>query len=532
MWVTFPFVLLLLDYWPLQRWPQAQQSGNPLAAGVHLFRLILEKWPFFLLTALSSVVTFLAQSGSNAVVPLGVVPPGLRLSNAVISYAQYLVKIFWPADLAAFYPLPMSIPLWQPIAAAAALLAISALVWWMRRRKPYLFVGWFWFLGTLVPMIGLAQIGIQGMADRYSYLPSIGILVVCAFAVRDLVARYHVPVPVMGTVSVVVLASSILVTEHQLRFWRNTETLMVRTLAVTRDNFMAHTFLGMNYNHEGRTREALTEFREGLLIQKQAVVRIPALVQQSSPVHLLLGAAFEREGNLNEALEQYQDALKIDPNSPQVHNSLGSLLLAMNKPDEAQTHYREAMRLAPGDPLAFCNLGRLLIQMGQFEDGTRQYEEAARLEPADPAPHYSVGKALLQRGQSAQAISHFREALRRDPAHLQSLTFLARLLASDPLDAVRNGTEALGLAEKANALTGNREPFVLDTLAMAYAESGRFSEAQQTLQRAIEIARASGHNDDAAQMLERLQLYRAGRPFGETSANDHSSHAHESESSR
>ena len=413
MWVTFPFLLLLLDYWPLQRWSQAQQSGKPLAVGVYLVRLILEKWPFFLLTALSSVVTFLAQSDSNAVLPLGMVPSGLRLSNAVISYVQYLVKIFWPVNLAAFYPLPMSIPLWQPVVGAAALLAISVLAWWMRRRKPYLFVGWFWFLGTLVPMIGLAQVGIQGMADRYSYLPSIGIVVVCAFAVRDLVARYHVPVPVTGTVAVVVLASSILVTEHQLSFWRNTETLMVRTLAVTRDNFMAHTFLGMHYKHEGRTREALTEFREALLIQKQAVVRIPALVQQSFTVHLLLGAAFEREGNLDGALEQYQDALQIDPTSPQVHNSLGSLLLAMNKPDEAQTHYREAMRLAPGDPVAFCNLGHLLIQIGPFADGAKQYEEAARLKPADPAPHCAVGKALLRRGQSAQAISHFREALRR-----------------------------------------------------------------------------------------------------------------------
>jgi tetratricopeptide (TPR) repeat protein len=215
-----------------------------------------------------------------------------------------------------------------------------------------------------------------------------------------------------------------------------------------------------------------------------------------------------------------------------VHNSLGSLLLAMNKPDEAQTHYREAMRLAPGDPVAFCNLGHLLIQIGPFADGAKQYEEAARLKPADPAPHCAVGKALLRRGQSAQAISHFREALRRDPAHIQSLTFLARVLASDPLDALRNGTEAVGLAEKANALTGNQEPFVLDTLAMAYAESGRFSEAQQSLQRAIEIARASGHNDDAAEMLERLQLYRAGRPFRDTSANDHSSHSHGPVSSR
>ena len=300
MWVTFPFVLLLLDYWPLQRWSQAQQSGQPLELGRHLLRLVLEKWPFFLLTALSCVVTFLAQSGSNAVVPLGVVPPGLRLSNALISYVQYLGKIFWPADLAAFYPLPVFIPLWQSVAAAAALLGVSVLAWWMRRRKPYLFVGWFWFLGTLVPMIGLAQVGIQGMADRYSYLPSIGIAVVCAFAARDLVARYHVPAPVTGTAAVVVLASSILVTEHQVSFWRNTETLMVRTLAVTRDNFMAHTFLGSYYYQEGRTSEALAEFREGLRLQEKAVVRIPWMVRQSVPVHLLLGAAFEREGNLND----------------------------------------------------------------------------------------------------------------------------------------------------------------------------------------------------------------------------------------
>ena len=226
------------------------------------------------------------------------------------------------------------------------------------------------------------------------------------------------------------------------------------------------------------------------------------------------------------AREQYQDALQIDPTSPQVHNSLGGLLLAMNKPAEAQTQYCEAMRLAPGDPVAFCNLGHLLIQTGQFEEGARQYKAAARLKPADPAPDCSLGKALLRRGQSAQAISHFREALRRDPAHIQSLTFLARVLASDPLDTVRNGPEAIVLAEKASALTRNREPFVLDTLAMAYAESGRFSEAQQTLQRAIEIARASGNNEDAAEMSARLQLYRSGQPFREAPANDHSSPSH------
>ncbi|HVM47697.1 MAG TPA: tetratricopeptide repeat protein [Candidatus Acidoferrum sp.] len=517
MWVTFPFVLLLLDYWPLQRWSQAQQTGGPPATGVELLRLVLEKWPFFLLAGLSCVVTFLAQSGSYAVVTLGLVPPGVRLSNAITSYAQYLRQMFWPADLAAFYPLPMSISLWRPVVVAAALLALSGLAWGMRRRKPYLFVGWFWFLGTLVPMIGLAQAGIQGRADRYTYLPSIGIAVACAFALRDLVARYHVPATVTGAASVVVLASSILVTEHQLRFWRNTETLMVRTLAVTRDNFMAHSLLGTYYNHEGRTREALTEFREALRIQKEAVARIPALVQQSLPVHLLLGAAFEREGNLDEALEQYQDALQIAPASPQAHNSLGNLLLTMNRPREAEAQYRAAIRLAPGDPVALCGLAHVLIQTGHFEDGARQYEEAARLNPADPAPDCSLGKALLRRGQSAQAISHFREALRRDPANIQSLTFLARVLSSDPLEAVRNGAEALRLAQKVNTLTENREPFVLDTLAMAYAESGSFSQAQDTLQRAIEIAHASGHDQDVAEMQDRLTLYSAGRPFRQTS---------------
>jgi protein O-mannosyl-transferase len=515
MWVTFPFVLLLLDYWPLQRWLHVPPNSKIPTYGSQPLRLVIEKWPFFVLAGLLSVITFLAARSAGAIVPLNVVPPALRLSNALVSYVEYLSKIFWPANLAAFYPLRMSIPVWQPVAAVAVLLAVSLVTWRLRQSRPYLFLGWFWFVGTFVPMIGLAQAGIQGMADRFTYLPSIGIAVLCTFAARDLMARFRLQALVGGVIAGVVLVSCILVTEHQLSFWRNTETLMVRTIAVTRNNFMARTTLGMYYNHEGHTRKALSEFREALRIQEQAVVRIPALLKQSASVHLQLGAAFEREGNNDEALKQYQAALNIEPSNPKVHTSLGALLAKMNKPDEAEAQYREAIRLAPDDLVAYYDLGQLFVNTGRLDDGLREYEQAARLRPEDPRAQYFMGRALLRSGSRAEAIKHFQMALRCDPEDVESLTYLARVLASDSHGANGDGAEAVALAEKANALTRSNEPFVLDTLAMAYADVGRFTNAQQTIRQAIEKGRGSGQNEDATQMQQRLELYEAGQPYRE-----------------
>ena len=475
MLVTLPFVMLLLDVWPLERWQpfgptiDDSKNRNTQHATRNTLRLLLEKTPFMLLTLASCAVTFLAQR-SEAVMSLEQRPLSLRLANAIVAYAEYLVKMVWPVNLAVIYPLPNEIPTWQIAGAAVILTAISGLVWATRRNKPYLLIGWLWYLGTLVPVIGLVQVGGQALADRYTYVPSIGIFIMVAYGAADLVRRYRVPKTAIGGVATVALAANLFATERQLGYWQNSETLFTHTLALTKNNAVAH---------------------------------------------LNLGVALEQDNRQPEALAEYRQAVEIDPHRVQTHNNLANLLAAMGSRDEALKEYQEALRLNPNAALAHVNLGTLLADMGRFDDALREYSEAARMAPEDPRPDYLMGKASLRRGQSAEAIKHFRDALRLGPNDFQAGTWLARVLASDENAAVRNGVEAVSLAQHANELTGGEQPFVLDALAMAYAEAGRFKEAQEAVQKAIDLATAADAQKNVPEMQERLKLYQAGQAFRE-----------------
>ncbi len=465
MLVTLPFVLLLLDYWPLNR-----MSG---AATSNVLRLAREKWPFFLLAAASCVVTFLVQR-AEAVLTLDRLPLDLRLENALVSCVSYLLKTFWPADLAVIYPLPKQIPWAQTILAASVLVAISWSLWHVRRQRPFLLVGWLWYLGTLVPVIGLVQVGGQAMADRYTYIPLIGVFIALAYGGANLVARLRFKPVTAAIFAGLLLLGCLVVTNRQLRYWRNSETLFARAVAVTRDN---------------------------------AIARIN------------LGVAFEQQGRRDKALVQYQTALRLDPGRVQVHNNLANLLDGLGQTNEALIHYREALRLKPDAPLAHDNFGMLLVQLGRFDEAMSHYAEAARLDPTDPQPHYLMGKARLRQGHSAEAVAHFRDALRRDGNDVKALTLLARVLASDENPQLRNGPEALALAQRADALTGGQQPFVLDTLAMAFAETGHFNEAQRAVRRAIELSTAAGVKDNVSGMEQRLKLYQSGLPYREAFTN-------------
>jgi tetratricopeptide (TPR) repeat protein len=475
MLVTLPFAMLLLDVWPLERWrpfgaaTDGQKNRNTQHATRNTLRLLLEKAPFLLLTFASCAVTFLAQR-SEAVMSLEQRPLSLRLANALVAYVEYLAKMIWPVNLAVIYPLPNKIPAWQIAGAAVILMVISGLVWVTRRNKPYLLIGWLWYLGTLVPVIGLVQVGGQALADRYTYVPSIGIFIMVAYGAADLAARFRVPKTATAAVAAVALAANLFATERQLRYWQNSEILFTHTLALTKDNAVAH---------------------------------------------LNLGVALEQDNLQPEALAEYRKAVEIDPHRVQAHNNLANLLAAMGSRDEALKEYQEALRLNPNAALAHVNLGTLLVDMGRFDDAMREYSEAARLAPEDPRPDYLMGKALLRRGQSSEAVKHFRDALRLAPNDFQTLTWLARVLASDENAAVRNGPEAVSLAQHANELTGGEQPFVLDTLAMAYAEAGRFKDAQEAVQKALELASAAGAQKNVPEMQERLKLYQAGQAFRE-----------------
>ncbi len=463
MLVTLPFVMLLLDFWPLQRF-SLSAFRFPL-----FLRLVLEKWPFFLFTAVSCIVTFFAQHGGGAVVPLELVPLRYRLANAVTSYLDYFLKMLWPVNLAVLYPITPLLRI-QFFAATVFLIVVSCCVWKTRRTHPYLFVGWLWFLGTLVPVIGLVQVGGAAMADRYTYIPSIGLFLAVAFGFRNLAARFRFPPIAVVAAAVLILGGCIFTTEHQLRFWRDSEMLFRHALAVTKDNDIAH---------------------------------------------LNLGVALEQQGKLTQALAEYREAARLMPGHYQVHNNLGNLLDNLGRPREALAEYREAVRLNPKPPTLHDGLGIVLVEFGRFDEAMNEFTNAARLDPTYPWPYFQMGKVLLKQGRDAEAVGRLREALQIDPDNFQILAYTAQVLAADENPQIRDGKTALVYAIKANVLSDSTMPFVLDALGMAFAETGDFTNAQTCAQNALDLATAA-QMKNTEQLRQRLELYKNRQPWRES----------------
>jgi len=467
MVVTLPFVMLVLDYWPLNRMRRAEFGVRNFA------KLVLEKWPFFALSAASCVVTFLCQHHGGAVATLENVPLDYRLENVPVAYASYLLKMFWPAHLAVFYPLHLLSPL-EVASSAASLLVISGVAWRMRSSCPYGLVGWLWFLGTVVPVIGLVQVGGAAMADRYSYFPSIGIFLAVALGVRDGVERFQLSKPIVGTIAGLALAACLALTHRQLNFWRDDITLFGHAVAVTKDN---------------------------------------------DTVHLNLGLALEKIGRNAGAMAEYRAAVKIDPDSIEAHNNLANLLGDAGHPDEAVAEYQAALRINPQYVAAHNNLGTPLVELGRFDEAMKQYAIAAQLDPTDWHAPYLMGRVLLKTGRDMEALAYFRQAVKLDPNNPHVLTYLAQMLASDENPKLRDGNAALAMAAKANDLTGGNQPAMLDALAMAYAEIGQFTNALQTAAYAVKLAAAYDMTNDAVLIQQRLQFYQDRRPFRQSFTN-------------
>jgi tetratricopeptide (TPR) repeat protein len=459
MLVTLPFVMLLLDYWPLQR----IQKTNARS-------LILEKWPFFLLTAISCAVTFLAQR-NEAVASLKKVSVSLRFENALTACADYLLKTVWPVDLAVFYPLPRHIAWIFWVMSAGVLIAISVIAGLASKRSPYLLMGWLWFLGTLVPVIGLVQVGDQAMADRYTYFPLIGIFIAVTFAFENWANRFSFPKIVPVATGALILAACLILTENQLRYWHDSESLFTHELAVTDDNALAR---------------------------------------------LNLGAALQDQKKFSEALIQYREALRLNPNHHEVYNNIARILSDQGKPQEALDYSRAAVQLDSKSAFSHANLGIVLMELDRFDEAMGEFSEAARLDTHYAPPHFQMGRALLKLGRDAEAMPHLQEALKIEPDNFQMLVYVARVLAADENPRIRNGTEARALAGKASQLAGGAQHVALDTLAMADAEAGRFDEAIQMQQQAVKLAEAAGQNEDAALMQQRLQLYKNHQPWRES----------------
>ncbi len=396
MLVTLPFVLLLLDYWPLGRFQFVQPSGNSHAQAQKsvrpdnhrssFFRLVLEKLPFFALAAVSSIVAFLAQEHGGALRALNLFPIEVRMANAVISYASYIGKMIWPLHLAVFYPHPGMLPLWQVIGAGLFLVSTSVLVIRAAHRSPYLGVGWLWYLGTLVPVIGLVQVGDHAMADRYTYMPLIGLFIMIAWGSCDISKRWRYRRLLLPVSAGVLLCASMISTGFQLRYWQNSTTLFEHALDVTAANTLAHTNLGVVFAGQGKLDEAVAHYTQALRIKPDHL-----------EARINMGAALAAQGKLDEAVAHYSNALHIKPDFAGAHYNLGNALVAQGKITDAITHFYEALRIKPNDAEVHNNLGIVLAKQGKTEEAITHFCEALRIKPG-----YTLARKNLEIAQTVQ----------------------------------------------------------------------------------------------------------------------------------
>jgi tetratricopeptide (TPR) repeat protein len=412
MLVTLPFVLLLMDYWPLRRFQFAsggrqqslQKSINlsyPASVPLHLVR---EKVPFLALAAVSSVVTLVAQQASGAIRSLDSIPFQARLANALVAYVSYIGKMIWPAHLAVLYPLSGMRPMWQAVGAGLFLACVFAFVLRSARKRPYLAVGWLWYFVTLIPVIGLVQVGSQAMADRYTYVPLIGLFIIIAWGVSELTATRPYQRLFLVTSAGIVLSALGICTQLQLRHWDNDIVLFKHAVDVTANNYIAHDNLGSQLSKQERFNEAISHFSESLRIKPGQPL-----------VHYNLGNALAKQGKLNEAIQHYSEALRIDPNSADTHNGLGAALYRQGKIEEAITHYSEALRIDPSRANTHNNLGMALAAQGKLEEAIAHYSQALRLDTKRANTHNNLGAVFYQQGKLEEAIVQYSEALRIDP---------------------------------------------------------------------------------------------------------------------
>lgn len=401
MLVTLPFVLLLLDYWPLRRFESVQINCR-ISPTLYL---LVEKLPLFILAAVSCVITYIVQQSTGALKLTETLPLNIRLSNALVSYSGYIVKMVYPSRLAVLYPLGANgLPSWQPAASLLVLIVVSVGIIYTARRRPYLVVGWLWYLGTLVPVIGLVQVGSQSMADRYTYLPSIGIFIIIAFGAAELLAKWRyrkIASAVLGGGVIVVM---VICTRIQLRYWRNDLTLYERALAVTRNNFIIHHNYGYALFKHGRPDKAIIYYKEALQI-------MPDCTDARSG----LGYVLARLGRVDEAVNEYRQVLEILPDSPQAHNDLGTALGKQGKFNEAIEHFNEAVKIKPDFADAHRNLGFALTRQGKFTEAITHLAKAVQLNPDSALIHFFLASALADVGKTDEARLHFKEALRIDP---------------------------------------------------------------------------------------------------------------------
>jgi Flp pilus assembly protein TadD len=463
MVVTLPFVLLLLDYWPLERFGPGVRTP-----------LVVEKLPFFALSAASCAVTYFVQKSGGAVSQ--VIPFFYRVENAVLSYGRYLGRMLWPARLAVIYPYSKEVPRLDVCVGCLLLLAATTWLALKCRQRRYLATGWLWYLGTLVPTIGLVQVGMQDSADRYTYIPLIGIFLMIVWGGADLAGKWRLPAWAPALAAALVLAACAAVTEVQLRYWTDSGTLFRRALAVTTDNESAWNSLGVYlltqgeeaaafrcftksltvapdndaawynlgayYWRHGRNAEAWRCFTESLRLRErpatcyhvglalkamhrgleaaQCFARTVTLDPNFIPARMSLADSLSENGKNEEAARQYRAVLRQDPGQVDAHCNLAFILAAQGQNAEAMTELQQALLLRPSDASSHCNLGNLLMDQGKLDEAAAEYRAALRFKPGSPEIHSNLGAILALQGRRAQAMEEFNEALRLSPDFTQA----------------------------------------------------------------------------------------------------------------
>jgi tetratricopeptide (TPR) repeat protein len=700
MLVTLPCLLLLLDHWPLRRFQIAKslapaprsgagpaekpgtQNKNKIrdVKGPGFGALLVEKLPFFGLVIVISLATYHAQHQAGTVAEVQDCSISGRVANALASYLKYLGKTFWPTDLAIFYPHPAIVhsglsqwPAWQIAAAALALVGISVLAVLRLGRQPWFATGWFWYLGTLVPVIGFVQVGSQAMADRYTYIPLIGIFVILAWTLAEILpARPLARFSQVGiSFAVLVILACAALTRHQVGYWRNDFTLFEHALAVNEGNAPAHTVIAVAYARQGkfgfalaharaatyaepgysgawyalgdvydslgRPQDALRSFQTALRLNPNVIQtwfrlgciqtglhQLDEAVQsyraalrlnpEFAAAHNNLGSTLWTLGQRKEAIQEFVEAVRLNPTAPEKHYNLGTALSDNGQPSEAAKEFAEAIRLKPDYADAHAALGVALVKAGQFADALKEFQIVVQLRPTDAgdrlrlggaflvsgqtneaatafaeaqrlqpglasqtlaaandsikqgqlddalrgfttvtwlepgnaqaheqlglllarrakfgeaifhlqealrlAPgaeaHYNLAAVLAMHGDLREAIEHYRQVLLAKPDSAPTLNDLAWILATAPQSDLRNGSEAVRLAERACQLTNRKNPHFLGTLDAAYAESGQFDQAITAASTARDLALASGDKSVAEAAETRVSLYRAGKPY-------------------
>jgi len=393
----------------------------------------------------------------------------LRICNALTSYMKYIMKMIWPDHLAVFYPHPnQNVSILYAIIYTVLLIAITILTFQFAKNHRYLVTGWLWYLGTLVPVIGLVQVGQQALADRYTYITLTGLFIIIAWGVPDLLAGWRYKKIVL-TVSILLIIPAISVcTYFQLRHWQNSLTLFQHALDVTDNNYVAR----------------------------------------------LHKADFLCEHNkLDEAISEYQKYLLMMPNDSDALNNLGIALRRQGRLDEAIYHYRKATEINPNAVETYFNLGLVLTDKGKFDEAIKCFTEVLRLDPNYAQAHYYLGQVLVQEGKVNEAVTHFEEVLRLKPNWLEPMNNLAWLLAASKETAIHNPDKAVGLAKRACELTNYKKPDLLDTLAVAYAAAGNFDKAIETAEKALALCLSSEQDTLKKDIENRLVLYKAGKPY-------------------